>query len=148
MDKLLPRGVGVIVTNDKRTHFYLQQKDDSYHIEEYRLHYTLFGGAIEEGESEESALSREIEEELGENVVRVLLKNVRRIEDHDFINVLGQKYNFTLYEAIVSNDYLKFLPNVKVMEGKGGFLFSRKEIEKVPLFRKLKPFFQRYLSTI
>ena len=40
------RGVGVIPTNESRSLFYIQQKDEHYPTLKFRLGYSFFGGAI------------------------------------------------------------------------------------------------------
>ncbi|MBR9706725.1 NUDIX domain-containing protein [Candidatus Pacearchaeota archaeon] len=148
MDDKTYYGVGLVITNPGHTDFYLQQKDDTYWIEEYRLHYTFFGGAIEDDETETQALKRELLEELGPKVTDMIYEGSKRIADLTFINVLNKKFNYTLYESVIPDNDLKSLSNVKVMEGKGGFLIPRDKIEIIPLFRTLKPLLQKYLLRI
>ena len=53
-------GAGVVITNKKRSLFYLQQKDNSHPIKEFRLTYCFFGGGINDNEKEFKGLKREL----------------------------------------------------------------------------------------
>ena len=71
-------GVAVVITNPSKNLFYLQQKDNSYAIKEYRLGYTFFGGGVEKNETEKEAFKREIYEEFNQSVAEHIIKKSKR----------------------------------------------------------------------
>jgi 8-oxo-dGTP pyrophosphatase MutT (NUDIX family) len=142
------RAVGIIITNPDRTKFYIQQKDETYYIIRYRLHYTFFGGAIEDGESEEEALKRELNEELDESVIDLMYKKLKKLGSFSFTNILKKECLYTLFESIISDEDLDFISNKKVFEGKRGVLISRDKIRNIDFFSELKNILEKYLSEI
>lgn len=60
-------GVGLIIRSGDVSLWFVQQKDETYPIEKWQLSYSVWGGAMEEGEEPQAALLRELEEELSWN---------------------------------------------------------------------------------
>ena len=43
-------GVGLLISNESQTQFFVQQKDETYPYEDWRGCLSFWGGAIEEGD--------------------------------------------------------------------------------------------------
>ncbi len=140
--------VGVVVTNPSKTFFYLQQKDETYFIEEYRLKYCFFGGSIEENENENDALKRELEEELSMNLAEKITRKITRLFDTYFINIQNVPYKHTLYESIISDDELIALSKIIPKEGKKGALLTREELKNIPIFTDLEEARNNYFKIL
>jgi 8-oxo-dGTP pyrophosphatase MutT (NUDIX family) len=82
--KTIKFGAGVIIYDD--AYNVLLQKRAAEPGEKYPLHWVLFGGGIEVGESPLGALEREIREELGIRIGPVELFGKYRYEDEDEIH--------------------------------------------------------------
>lgn len=139
--------VGVIITNPKRTLFYIQQKDESYFVPEYRLKHCFFGGNIDKGENEFNALKRELKEELNEEFADKITANTKRLFNTYFINILKQHFKHTLYESIISDSDLKKLSVIIPNEGRST-LVDREGFEKLAFFTDLKEARRLYLKGI
>lgn len=63
MEKRAERHVSSVMLVNRRGHVLLQQRDDRTDLA-YAGHWTLFGGQVEEGETPEACIRREIREEL------------------------------------------------------------------------------------
>jgi len=93
MDKTV-RNISIIALYDNEKKILLQLKDESHEL--YPSHWCFFGGDIEDGETPENALHREILEELDYK-----LNNPRKIMVYTFdldsfsgnIHVFMEKYN-------------------------------------------------------
>ena len=144
---MLKKAVGVSITNEKRTLFYLQKKDNEYWIPQLRLKYCFFGGQIESSETESIALERELLEELNPDLAKIIYKNSKRVLSSYFINVLGENYKFSLYESVLHDKTMEKLSSLTVKEGEG-FLIKRENILKIPFFPSLKDTLERYLSSL
>ena len=142
-------GVAVVITNPSKNLFYLQQKDNSYAIKEYRLGYTFFGGGIEKGETEEEAFKREIYEEFDREAAKCIIKNGKRKFSQIIFPIFGQCKNkpvkIILFEALLSNKMLKKISKTKVMEGKRGVLVKKAKLQKIKFFDDLMGIFKKYL---
>jgi len=138
----------VVITNPSRTFFYLQQKDEGYQIESFRLSYCFFGGRIEEGEEEKDSLRRELFEELESIAADLVFKNSKRLFYDCFTNILGRKCRFLLYESVISDKNLEEISTLPVKEGKRGFLCKREELLIIPFISDLKNTRRRYLKFI
>ncbi len=57
-------GVGLVIRTEDASLWFVQQKDETYPIEKWQLSYSVWGGAMEKAESPETALLRELKEEL------------------------------------------------------------------------------------
>lgn len=140
--------VGVIITNPKKTLFYLQQKDETYFIKEYRLRYCFFGGSVEKGEKEIEALKREIKEELDVRHSESIIKNLKRLFDSYFTNIKNYTYRFTLYESVIEKSDLIALSKLFPNEGKKGTLLTREELKNIPIFTDLEEVRDMYLESL
>lgn len=86
-------------------------------------HFSFFGGKIEEGETPEQALEREIQEELS-----IDLKGYQFFRRYPSFK--GTEVMMNFYIAQVGEDFEK---EITVMEGEYGKFFSQEEVEKEPL---------------
>lgn len=140
--------VGVIITNPDKTLFFLQQKDETYFIKEYRLRHCFFGGGVKKGEKELDALKREINEELDKSFVDLIIKSLKRKSDSYFTNIENNTYRFTLYESVISDDELKRLSKLSPKEGKTGVLLNKEELKNILLFTDLQETRDLYIKSL
>ena len=142
-------GVAVVITNQKRDLFYLQQKDEGCPIPEFRLTYCFFGGAIKSKEEDYDALKRELVEELAEYPSKMIIRNSKKLFDDYFLNIFKQKTRFSLYESILPDNVFKKISGFPVKEGKRkGFLVKKKDILKINFLPDLKDTLSKYLDFI
>lgn len=127
----------VAITNLRKTHLYLQQKDGEYWIPQYRFKYCFFGGRVEKKEDDRSALQRELLEEFEEINANYIFQNSKKLFDSYFINVHREFWKVSLYESILGNDSLMNLSYVQVKEGKG-VLVKKEDILQIPFFPDIK----------
>lgn len=133
------RGVGLVVTNPARSHFFLQQKDEAY--EPYPLGYSFFGGAIEPDEDLTTALHRELREELGQLAKSFIDAGPNHVLTMD----LPAGFSFSLFEAVLPGS-LALLHGVEVLEGKRGVVVARTRVDQTPFIWGLEEVMRRYLS--
>lgn len=133
------RGVGLVVTNPARTHFFLQQKDEAY--EPHPLGYSFFGGAIEPDEDLSTALHRELREELG----MLATTFIDAGPEHVLTMELPAGFSFSLFEVVLPSS-LGLLHGVEVLEGKRGAVIARTDLEHVSFIWGLEQVMQRYLN--
>ena len=137
------RGVGVIVRNRAATQFYVQQKDA-----DYRPHprgYSLFGGAVEPGETALEALARELDEELGA-AARLLLAAQPAVVHETRVGPSG--YWFSLFEVVLDDASLDTLAGSPVFEGERGALVTREQLRTLPFVWGLEAVLLAYLDRI
>ena len=132
------RGVGLVVTNPARSHFFLQQKDEDY--EPHPLGYSFFGGAIEENEALDEALHRELREELGKLAETFIDAGPAHVLTMDL-----DGFSFALFEVVLPSS-LALLHGVEVLEGKRGVVVARAELPTTPFIWGLESVMQRYLE--
>lgn len=137
-------GVGVIVADENRNVFYIQQKDDNYPIPQFRRCHSVWGGEIEKNEEEQSALERELREELQPEVAETIIRASNRLWETEVVSG-GQTYKFTLYEAVLPYAQLREIAGKPVNEGKG-VLALKKEIGKLPFIHGLETVLARYFA--
>jgi len=137
----------VIITNKDRSLFYMQQKDETYNPQEYRLHYTFFGGHMEQDESDKLALKRELSEELEKSVAELIFKRSKKIKDIPIKTKSGPK-NFHIFEAVVSKEELDEISSKKIREGKKGSIIKFSEVEEALIISPVKEVLIKYLSTV
>jgi len=146
MKKRLNWSAVVSITNKKRTLFYLQQKDETYWIPRHRLRYCFFGGGIEKGEKELTALKRELSEEFDEENALTILQNSKKLFDVYFTNVEKKPWKISLYESVLEEESLNKLTHTQVKEGKG-VLIGLENLLKIPFFLDLKkPVLGQYIQ--
>lgn len=97
--------------------FYLQKRSES--AERHPGWFTIFGGGVEEGESSEKAMLREIKEEL--NFVP---------DNYRYLGVYPDDYSVSHYYISEVND--NFESEIKVGEGDYGRFFSEIDIKNEP----------------
>ena len=142
----MKQGVGVIITNEEKGLFYIQQKDETYPLKEFRLKYTVFGGGIEEGEDDLEALERELLEELDGSVAKIVFASSKKIKGEKIKTIHGEEYLFNLYESTLSNEEIKEISKHKVKEGKQGSLISKNDISKIEFVDDLIPLLEEYFT--
>jgi hypothetical protein len=116
------RGVGIIIKNKSGNLFFIQEKDETYPFVEYRNYCSLFGGKIEDGETLEIGLIRELKEEIdfeGEDQ----MCNLKPVFLKCFLlkNNLSE-FEFNLFEGILSDDDFALLSQKRIMEGRSKIL--------------------------
>jgi len=135
-------GVVAIVTDPRRTRFFIQQKDEDY--PSFPLGYSLFGGRIEPGEAPLDALIRELHEEL-DTVAATLLEGGG--PEHVLTTeVPPTGYLVSLFEVVVTEDMLESLAEAPVREGKRGAVFGRAQLLDMPLVWGLEAVVRAYLE--
>ena len=127
------RGVSVLVPYrwvGEELHFYLQRRDiDAKALPDW---YGPFGGGLENGESPDDGLLREIQEELVFDASEAIF-----FSKFEFFNKI-----YYVYHLEVGTD---FEAKVEVREGQYGKFFSESEAEDEP---KLRPHHKLILTTI
>jgi 8-oxo-dGTP pyrophosphatase MutT (NUDIX family) len=136
-------GVGVIVRNPAATRFYVQQKDA-----DYRPHprgYSLFGGAVEPGETLEAALARELNEELGAAAQLLLAAGPALVSE---ARLGPSEFHFSLFEVVLDDTQLDALARAPVYEGERGVLVSREQLRELPFVWGLAAVVLAYLDQV
>lgn len=121
-------GVVLVLTNPNRTHFLLQRKDANY--PHFPRGYSFFGGALEDCESEEVGLERELVEEFPEDVFPLLAGHRQRIFSGP-IHTDSFHFEISLFETILSLKQLKEIATSPVLEGESADLIQREELAQV-----------------
>jgi 8-oxo-dGTP pyrophosphatase MutT (NUDIX family) len=130
----LNRFVGIILVNSKaQVLLQLRSKDDYL----YPNYWTLPGGRVEEGESVENALLREVKEELGLDIrSHGLFKTI--VE-----NALSETTERHIYWSRISER----IGDLKLGEGAALNYFSPREISRLEVAFDLKPVIIDFLAT-
>lgn len=134
-------GVVAIVTNPQRMRFFIQQKDEGYLP--FPLGYSLFGGAVEAGESIDEALARELREELGAEAERLLAAEITLVFTE---RPLAAGFELSLFEIVVDGRGLESLAEVPVLEGRRGVVLDRQALQATPLIWGLGAVVDAYLD--
>lgn len=120
-------GVGLLISNENQTRFFVQQKDEYYPFEDWRGCLSFWGGAVEkEDNSNLQAVARELEEEIPEAVA--LLQNYSKQEIGTFKITYAQPFFLTVFEVRVPDYLLEQIAKVEVLEG-NGLLLSDTDIK-------------------
>jgi 8-oxo-dGTP pyrophosphatase MutT (NUDIX family) len=127
MKEILFRKVSVVVFYDKNGRILLQKRSgiQSKSGEDWGF----FGGGIEENESPEEAIKREISVELGININEFI--KIGEFENIYFNTKM--KINRKLYRTIFISPLTSEIQSAKVLEGDGSKLFSISEAKKLKL---------------
>ncbi|MCX6746773.1 MAG: NUDIX domain-containing protein [Candidatus Pacearchaeota archaeon] len=140
------QAVAVSITNRRRDLFILQKKDGGYYIPQFRFKCCFFGGRVEDGEEEYSALRRELLEELDQKIAeRIYEKSKKIVPDYKIIDALGRNCTYSLYESILSTRLLKKIASMPVKEGEAAVLIKKEDIFKAPFFSDLREVLEDYL---
>lgn len=134
-------GVVALVTNPERTRFFIQQKDAGYRP--FPRGYSLFGGAVEPGESPAEALARELREELGAAAERLLAAGPTCVLME---RPLPTGFVVSLFEVVLEDAVLASLAAVAVLEGERGVVLGRDELRATPLVWGLHEVVVAYLD--
>ena len=137
-------GVCVIITNQDKSLFYIQQKDEKYPVHKYRFGYSLFGVAVNPSEDELKALKRELFEELGRKNAGLIISNIKKVNDYH--DKAGEGSKLSLYEAQLPSNVLEQIVKEPVLEGRKGMLVTKNEITIFPFIYKLKDVDLDYLE--
>ncbi len=124
MAGLKSRSVGVVVTNNERDLFYIQQKDELHPIPEFRLFFTFFGGQLKKNEEEKIALKRELLEELEQNAAILIYDESKKMFDSGLMQWEKGVCEFSLYEAALPTEKLMHISKLPIREGKQGCLIT------------------------
>lgn len=147
MTTKIHQGVGLLITNNAFNQFYVQIKDEHYQFEAWRGACTFWGGAIEpEDATELIAVEREVVEEIPDAVP--ILANVPKSQIKRFLvdnEHLERPFELTLFEAIVTNEQLHQIANVKVLEG-NGTLINRVDLLNAKWLWGMDFIFKEYLK--
>lgn len=128
--------VAVIILENDKGEILLYLRDNKPEIP-FPNHWDLFGGFIEDGETPEQALVREVKEELDID-----------LRDYDFF----KKYNCDQGDAMPNIKYVYYgriskpISELKLQEGQKLQFFSKEEIPQVKFANILKDIVMEYLK--
>lgn len=107
----------IIVDNDKKA-ILLQQRDSR--PANYPLCWTLFGGGVEEGETAQEAVERELKEEIGLEKDKIL--SIQEVQTNDQENTNVQY----IYEVVLKPEVV--IEDLKLSEGNDMRFFVKEKI--------------------
>jgi len=111
------KGVGLIITNKNKTHFFVQQKDENYPVKKWAGCYSFWGGKIENTDNSKlDALKRELVEEI-ENVIDFESSAINFMKSFEII--CDRNFEFHLFELLLEDELFSELQNATIMEGYG-----------------------------
>ena len=128
--------VSIILENDKGE-ILLYLRDNNLNIP-FPHHWDLFGGQIEEGETPEEALVREVKEELNYD-----LKEYKFFKKYDCFK--GDAYPNVKYVYIGNID--KPIDEIKLQEGEKLKFFPKEEIPNIKFANILKDIVMDYINS-
>ena len=122
------RAVGAIIEHPKHGMLF-QLRDEN--TSKYPLHWSLFGGRVEEGESDEEALYRELYEEV--SLKRSMMKNVRRVKTYHHEGVTQILYHVMIEispdELVLGEGKdMKFVKDIDMALKELNFAYNIKEV--------------------
>jgi len=135
------KGVGALITNTERSHYYIQQKDETYPIKKWRGAYSFWGGALETSDaSEEVGLLRELEEELNWQPSSAFHKigNFMVESDHNF--------PITVFEILLSPIELNKLAAHTIPTEGNGIYIAKEQLLSSPWVWDLDKVLRQYLE--
>ena len=127
----MKKNVGIIIENDKGE-ILLQQRDDKVKL--FPFCWTLFGGAMEEDESPEDAVKREIKEEIGLDI-----SGFTHFNNFQF----GSIFQYIFYKNLNLD-----LSKINLNEGKDIRFFSFNEIKDLKLAFNMKEIIDKFKKEI
>jgi mutator protein MutT len=130
------RYVGIILVNPRKE-VLLQLRDENVTL--YPNHWTLPGGKVEEGETPEQAICREVEEELGVNLKDYTLFRKEVLEETS--DKIIERYIFW------GNISMR-LEDLKIGEGIDLRYFASKEISLLKIGFDLKPIIEDFMQRL
>jgi len=129
------RFVGIILVNpERKALLQLRREDETY----YPSHWTLPGGMIEEGETPEQALTREVKEELGLD-----------LRNHELFETVIERTPSEIIERhIYWGNIAERTENLKLGEGASLKYFSAMEIPSLKIAFDLQPIIEKLMKTL
>lgn len=143
----LPHNAAVVMPLNSNLEMLLQLKDSGYLWAPNQ--WCFFGGAIEEGETPDEAVRREISEEFENGE---LLKNISYFGVFPFydIHYEGRKREGIMH--VFSADFVGDVSKVRITEGKGFAFLSRQEMDDYPIMwhnrRIIDAYYNKLLAEI
>lgn len=110
--------VGAIIIDSSKNEILLQQRDNR--PVNYPLCWTLFGGGVEEGETVQEAVERELKEEIGLEKDKIL--SIREVQRNDQENINVQY----IYEVVLKPEV--GIGDLKLQEGNDMRFFIKEKI--------------------
>lgn len=140
------KGVGLLISNQAHSLFYLQVKDETYPVAKWRGAYTFWGGAIDPKDANPAAaVKRELEEELPETLEWLLPIPRKEIKTYQVEH--EKSFPLTLFVSIVSNQQLELLSQQTPEEGYGR-LVKRAELFENSWIWGLEVVIKDYLNSL
>ena len=116
----------------------LQRKDSAYVLGPGK--WCLWGGHIKEGERAEETVKREIEEELGIKIDKLLF-----FGEFPYEQILGDK-KIKLHQKIFIIRFNGDLKKISLREGAGFSLFEASELQRLDIFPANKEIINKYFN--
>ena len=139
------RGVGLLIGNEDQTQFFIQIKDNTYPIPQWRGACAFWGGAMEpEDVNELAAVLREVEEEIPAALPCLNLVEKDKV-DTFWVENNGNPFWLTIFEAVVPNEQLQTIAKVDVLEGNGRLISRAELLSKFWIFG-MDFIFKKYLE--
>jgi 8-oxo-dGTP pyrophosphatase MutT (NUDIX family) len=136
-------GVGVLFVDPLRGLYLLQQKDAHYLPCPYG--FSLFGGAVEPGETPEQAAYREVGEELNPNLAAEAFRSAPSAVFAGELTEGGQSWHMTVLEQRVDSGFFDRLASSPVREGRGSVVVERSALRSLKWIWRLDRALEAYL---
>lgn len=131
-------GVGALLVNAEGR-LLLQQRDERPAL--FPLHWSLLGGAVEEGESPDEAMVRELTEEISH---APLVRHWRSYTN----NVVVQGSVLPVTQHLFAGRIDLPLSEIPLLEGKALGFFARDEVEELPMAFGFERVVKEYLCEL
>ncbi|MBI3623514.1 NUDIX domain-containing protein [Candidatus Pacearchaeota archaeon] len=115
----------VVLPLNSRQEMLLQLKDIGYPWNPEQ--WGFFGGKVEDGETPEITLPREMGEEMGK---KKLLENISHFGDFPFMDVHVNGTRRSGFLHVYSADFVGNVSDIRLKEGKGFAFLSRQEMDR------------------
>lgn len=136
-------GAVVIITNPERSRFVVQEKDESYKAHPNGI--SLFGGALELGETPREAMERELAEETDEAVCLTITSALQELWTQE-VTCGDISYTLTVFDSVLSEDEVSKIAAAPVKEGRRGLEIDRVTFPTIDWVWGLKAIAERYLA--